>query len=564
MRVLLITRPLLKNTDEYIAPLPPSAVASVALLSTDDYNKRPAAEKRKQKTTPEPDPSIDTTDKNGKKSTAEKGKSKTNSGPDDPPINAADSGNTNPTVDKGKSKTSSEPDLSIVTARNGVKRSRLTRACKKPAIAREVEESDEEEHALNKAGKRDRSKRPAEEPHVTSESSATPETADPPSSASTTTTDDAPFGPQQNTAQMRSSNFVRTAYLKRDYGYNILISCDSTTRIRFCDATFPASWSDQQVLESSQLYSDSPTYFEGNEYLVADSKFSPGPNIMPMFSESELQEDTHQDSGKDTAWNVNTRPVAHREQGRTAAKDAEARRVFNDTLRNIHKRGLDCQRTLKARFPSLLGMRVQLKDDAASRENARMWIIACMTIHNLVLGDDSCYNTAWEQQLEEMERNILRMQEQQARLMWKLEHYPPRRVVMKQLATQQAERMAQGTDGLLEQRDSNEYDSDEAGDDTEELFGPKRRGDQVYELSDYPEPDGTAGSSNYESHGYIEAEVHDVDDGSPGPSASRMMHDQTRDTPVVVAREDGMKRRDELCSSMRDFSNGHSLSMLLN
>jgi len=292
-----------------------------------------------------------------------------------------------------------------------------------------------------------------------------------------------------------------------------------------------------------------------------------------MFPDSELEPET---SSRDTG--IGTGRI------NPAEMNAESRRDYNNTLRNIHKRGMDCQRMLKARFPSLLGMRVQLKDDAASRENAKNWIIACMMIHNLVLGDDSCYNPEWEEQLDEMEKAILQQQEHQARLMWKLENHPPKKVRMERLAAQQEEGPSDILGDALEGggEDARLQDDHDHGDDMEgveyigETSGSKRR------LSVSPPPDEEAEEEDHRigQQDCMEIEViqidsdSDEDDGAPGPSTKKVAPPPARATPRPRSQRDGtpsssghsLRRREErFTSSRRTVSNGrHSLSMLLN
>ncbi|KAG0246986.1 hypothetical protein BGX31_000016 [Mortierella sp. GBA43] len=576
MHVLLVSKPLLTDPNEYIVPLPLTAQASVAVLSIQDYGRK-VKRNRKPKTTSKSEQMAESA------------------------ISTA----------------SVEPESSVNGGERGDKRPRLPRACKKRATEDETLQEHQEVKSPKRAGRQSQSKLPAgerpteehDEPteaeqmeedqpteeqlteeHLaerlpTEEEHPIPVLPDDTTTAdlledenTTPLTEDASHASKPKVVRQRPATFVKTAYLKRDYGYNIIMACDSTTRIRFCDVTRPASWSDQQVLQSSMLYTDRSAFFEENEYLVADSRFPPGPNIMPMYSESELMSETQsqcQNTGKSAGKNTTaarTRPVVHREQD-SVTKDLDSRRAFNDSLCNINKRSIDCQRALKARFPSLLGMRVQLKDDAASRENARNWIVACMTIHNLVLGDNSCYNMEWEQKLDEMENAILRLQEQQARLMWKLEHHPPKKVRMERLTAQLPMEMPQLMKSPSEggpPPDHHYYGYDmERVESHEETHGCNTNEGQVHESSS-SRVFGEASESTADGiRGCMEVDMTEVDNGSPGSSTEPMhQHPQPQEDTSLLEqlqlRHDGMRRRDELCASMRESSNGHSLSMLLN
>ncbi|KAF9286897.1 hypothetical protein BGZ68_002439 [Mortierella alpina] len=202
-----------------------------------------------------------------------------------------------------------------------------------------------------------------------------------------------------------------SSYLKRDYGFNCLLVCDPTTRIRFADKLQPGSWSGRRVLECSGLIEKEKTLFDHNDYLVAvDSDLPPCKTIIPPYSETDLLGLVTDNEGRRL-------PFLPKEE-------IAARQSFNDSLSSVRKRAQDCERMLKARFPSLMGLRIQLKDDPATSEFTRAWLQACVTIHNLVLGDDSSYSHEWDTQLEDIESNVRKLQERQALLMWRREFKP--------------------------------------------------------------------------------------------------------------------------------------------
>ncbi|KAF9372296.1 hypothetical protein BGX21_004836, partial [Mortierella sp. AD011] len=358
MHVFLVSRPLLSETEEYLVPLPPSALNAVASLSSQDYYSKKKAASKKQ--------------------------------------------------------ISEEQEPTTSTSRSTNKRAKVS---KQGAIVSNLANDMMEDSFVSvphRTGKRGRPRKNAQL------AKSTPLRSDDPILA--------PSGPlttEKKVTRARPASFVKSAYLKRDYGYNILLVCDSTTRIRFADVVRPAGWPSQQVFTSSQLSLESETLFEDKDYLVADSGLFPGPHVVPMFPESQLEEE---ESSILAAASTSTKSRSRIQVVDPRRAELEHKKRLNESLKAVQKRAKDCQRKLKARFPSLLGMRVQLKNDPASQENARNWILACMTVHNLVLGDDASYNQAWEDQLEEMEAQVLKQQEQQARLIWKLEHHPPRRL----------------------------------------------------------------------------------------------------------------------------------------
>ncbi|CAO3565321.1 unnamed protein product [Mortierella alpina] len=210
------------------------------------------------------------------------------------------------------------------------------------------------------------------------------------------------------------SSPTASSYLKRDYGFNCLLVCDPTTRIRFADKLQPGSWDGRRVLESSGLIENEATLFEHNDYLVAvDSDLPPCKTIIPPYSDADLLGMVTDNDGMRLPF--------------LPQEEIAARLTFNDSLGTVRKRAQDCERMLKARFPSLLGLRIQLKDDPATAEFTRSWLQACVTIHNLVLGDDSSYGQEWDSQLEDLESNVRKLQERQALLLWRRESKPRKR-----------------------------------------------------------------------------------------------------------------------------------------
>ncbi|KAF9343273.1 hypothetical protein BGX26_005990 [Mortierella sp. AD094] len=497
MHVFLVSRPLLSETDEYLVPLPSSALDAAASLSSQDYfSKKKTASKKQISEEQEPvtstSRSIYKKAKLSKQGGASSGSNLTNEGAE----NMAGDG------------------YVIVPFRTGKRgRPRKDAQLAKPAPLPVV----------------DPTLAPLTPPPTTTEKKVT---------------------------RARPPSFVKSAYLKRDYGYNILLVCDSTTRIRFADVVRPAGWPSQQVFASSQLSLESETLFDGKDYLVADSGLAPGPHVIPMFPESQLE-------AEESSILATSTPTKLRNKTHVDPRKAELehKKKLNESLKAVQKRAKDCQRKLKARFPSLLGMRVQLKNDPASQENARNWILACMTVHNLVLGDDASYNRAWEDQLEEMEAQVLRQQEQQARLIWKLEHHPPKRLRKDPTPPPAA---AYGTgvsafnlgdvgrgepdlDGRYElddDRDALDDEYDEDGPDGTRVLNE----DEMYELEDTPSPEAVTN---------IYAPVPTMMDGQLGNSGQ-----SGGPSSALGGDGSGVDMRDEMNAGRTP--SGHSLRMLLN
>ncbi|KAF8925057.1 hypothetical protein BGZ58_001183 [Dissophora ornata] len=502
MSVFLVSRPLLKNPDEYLVPLHPTALAAAASLTSANLSTL-----------------TSTTSTDNKRA----------------------------------------------------RRSRGTRSAraKKTEENQTVENTAVEESLGESVRTRKRSRPRRATQGISASTRSAKKTVVPDMSVETTaslTPDTASATVPEKKLRPRPWTFVKLAYLKRHYGFNVLVVCDSTTRIRFTDVSRPASWPNQQVLSSSELSLEDKKYFEDNEYLIADSGFLPEAKVIPMFSESELQQGpAMQDEGPSTT--TAAKGAAHRERDAVAEDDLDSKKQFNEPLSNVQKRAMDCQRTLKARFPSLLGMRVQLKDDTTSQENAMNWVLACMTIHNLVLGDETSYNPAWETQLEELEKQVLKQQEQQARLLWRNENPLPKKPrKTARSAPQQPDSDADiipvevATGGNEEMHNSAEEKGEEAEEAEEE---------EVYELVDTPTPEADAG---------IRAEITELVDTNEYPESSSSSVTNQNPAEFSLYQRKGSMEGEEECStseemvhdglddSMQDTrpTRGHSLSLLLN
>ncbi|KAG0374919.1 hypothetical protein BGX24_009764 [Mortierella sp. AD032] len=251
-----------------------------------------------------------------------------------------------------------------------------------------------------------------------------------------TRSDPAAIGTPTNISVIKSGGYVR-----RDYGYNVLMVCDSTTRVRLVETMTPASWNDQQSLEASSIHNMGTTYFDDGEYLVADGTFDLGDTILPVtpvstrpesiaFSASATPGATATADG-DVEVIMKEEDLDMFEIDAAELEEMEAQKQLYESLARIHKRSQDCERMLKARFPSLLGVRVQIKDDQVGHDNVKSWIMACATIHNLVLADDTSFDPEWETQLDHWEALYRAHQDNLARYIWKANNKPHRKPARK-------------------------------------------------------------------------------------------------------------------------------------
>ena len=144
--------------------------------------------------------------------------------------------------------------------------------------------------------------------------------------------------------------------VKGCYGIAGMVVCDDTKRIRHIYVGWPGCAHDQRVFTNSRLYLRPDQYFEGQEYLLADSGYTPAPTIVPAYKR-----------------------LPHRQL--TADESA-----FNGKLSSKRVTVEHCIGILKAKFQSLRGLRLAM-DDENNAKRAVFWIRACCVLHNLLLDD---------------------------------------------------------------------------------------------------------------------------------------------------------------------------------
>lgn len=143
---------------------------------------------------------------------------------------------------------------------------------------------------------------------------------------------------------------------KGRYGISGLIVCDDNKRIRYIYTGWPGCTHDARVFENCALARLPEQFFVNNEYLLADSGYTPSRYIIPAFKKPP---------NRDLSIEENQ---------------------FNYQLSNIRVRVEHCIGILKGRFQSLKGLRIMLRRDKDIKR-AVYWIRACCVIHNLVLQD---------------------------------------------------------------------------------------------------------------------------------------------------------------------------------
>jgi DDE superfamily endonuclease len=128
-------------------------------------------------------------------------------------------------------------------------------------------------------------------------------------------------------------------------------------RIRYVYTGWPGCAHDARVYGNSALARRPERFFSGEEYLLADSGYTPSLRIVPAFKKPP-----------------------HRSLSPEETQ-------FNFRLSNIRIRVEHCIGILKGRFQSLKGLRLAIRGE---RDIKRMgcWILTYCVLHNLILQDE--------------------------------------------------------------------------------------------------------------------------------------------------------------------------------
>lgn len=128
-------------------------------------------------------------------------------------------------------------------------------------------------------------------------------------------------------------------------------------RIRITTVGYPGSFHDITVWMSTPLHNHPNRFFTGKEYILGDSDYSPGVNLVPMFKRLPQS------------------PLSRDEE------------TFNDIASNARVRVEQAIGILKAKWASLRQLRheIRTKKDI---ERACDWILACMILHNMFIEED--------------------------------------------------------------------------------------------------------------------------------------------------------------------------------
>lgn len=153
---------------------------------------------------------------------------------------------------------------------------------------------------------------------------------------------------------------------KSNYAVSAMIVCDDQKLIRHCYVGWPGSTHDNRVYDNSALGMNPRAFFSGEQYLLADSAYTPSREIVPAYK----------------------KPFG----GELAGDNKK----FNDAHCNLRVRIEHCIGILKARFQSLKEMGVLIRDERTCCQLG-LRVRCCCILHNLLLkrGDDT-YDLAEE------------------------------------------------------------------------------------------------------------------------------------------------------------------------
>jgi hypothetical protein len=143
---------------------------------------------------------------------------------------------------------------------------------------------------------------------------------------------------------------------KGSYGLAGLIVCDDQKRIRHVYTGWPGCAHDARVFENSQLALQTNQFFMGNQYLLADSGYTPSSTIIPCFKKLPNQ------------------------------GLLQDRKRFNSKVAHVRINVEHCIGILKARFQSLKGLRLRISKKR-HLQRCILWIRACCVLHNFLLSD---------------------------------------------------------------------------------------------------------------------------------------------------------------------------------
>ncbi|OCF35801.1 hypothetical protein I316_02294 [Kwoniella heveanensis BCC8398] len=142
---------------------------------------------------------------------------------------------------------------------------------------------------------------------------------------------------------------------KRRYRFSICAICDHNYLLRQVLYGFTASQHDTTVFESTKVAKYPEKFFSTNEFLLADSAYTPSKYTVPLFKCEKGNPNLERDE-----------------------------QLFNTSLAKARVAIEHAFGILKGRWQSLRGLRVMIRDKE-DEARATCWIRACVLLHNMLI-----------------------------------------------------------------------------------------------------------------------------------------------------------------------------------
>ena len=146
------------------------------------------------------------------------------------------------------------------------------------------------------------------------------------------------------------------------FSINMLIICNHNAHILYYMVGWPGSVHDHRVWRNSKMFRNVGDYFNDNEYLLADSAFSPSAQVVPAFKKSV-----------------------------GGQMDPNCSK-FNDLLATARVKSEHCIGLLKGRFPWLKNIRIKIRSERSLRRIISFVRIAVI-LHNALV--NAPYDESW-------------------------------------------------------------------------------------------------------------------------------------------------------------------------
>lgn len=149
---------------------------------------------------------------------------------------------------------------------------------------------------------------------------------------------------------------------KQQYSIKLQAVCDFTLKIRHVVIGHPGSVHDSRIYNKCPLFTNSPEYFTGCQWLVGDSAYKLTTTVITPYRSNSTQGSLIE------------------------------RNTFNRRLSKYRVRIENCFGLLKERFCSLKELKIALRNRNSNRL-ASHWILVCCILHNIIRSNSTDNNT---------------------------------------------------------------------------------------------------------------------------------------------------------------------------